>query len=249
MTGLRFSIVAFLAICMSAGMVVAQQDQVYRRGAKTEAGVIGAMTKTELVLAVSGVDTKIPANEVLRITCEGEPREMAQVRQDVAQGNYGSALTDLKNINLKQVERDVAKQEVEFYKAFCAAKLAMSEGGDKEAAEAGLTEFVRKYSTSFHFYPVAHLAGEVAASAGNFAKAASYFGAVDKAPWPDVSLKARVELGRALMGQQKFDDALVKFDAVIADPAKTAETEPLKQMAKVGACRLFRRNRENQGSD
>jgi tetratricopeptide (TPR) repeat protein len=235
MTGIRI-LAALVALAVGTNLALAQQDQVYRRGGgKTEVGVINGMTKTEIVIAVNGSDTKIPANEITRITCEGEPREMAQVRTDIVANNYGSALEDLKKINLKQVERDVAKQEVEFYKAFCAAKIAMSEGGNKEEAEAGLKDFVTKYKDSFHYFTVAQLAGDVAASAGNFQKAVQYYGVVEsRAPWADVNLRARVELGRALMGLQKYDEALTKFDAVIADPAKTAETEPLKQMAKVG---------------
>ena len=174
MTGLRFSLIAFCCIWLSAGFALAQKDsdKVYRRGgAKTEDGVINAMTKIDLTIAVGGSDVKISANEITRISCAEEPKEMTAVRTDVAQGNFNSALTALKNVNMKEIGRDVATQEVEFYKAFCAAKVAMSDGGDKEAAEKGLKAFLSNYKESFHYYPVAHLGGEVAASAGNFASA------------------------------------------------------------------------------
>lgn len=233
MSCIRFSIVALLAVLVSPWFA-AGEDQVYRKGAKTEAGVIKNMTKTEVTIAVNSVDIVIPANEITRISCEGESSQMSDVRNNVIQSNFKAAADDLKQIKLKADDRDIARQEVEFYRAFCAAKLAMTEGGDKAAAEGGLTDFVKKYKDSFHFYTVAMLAGDVAASAGNFVKAASYYTAVEKSPWPESSLRARVELGRMLLAQEKFEEALGKFEAVVNDPAKTAETTPLKEMAKVG---------------
>jgi hypothetical protein len=53
------------------------------------------------------------------------------------------------------VEREVVRQEVEFYRAYCMSKLAMNEGGDKAAAENALKEFASKYNNSYHFYQAA----------------------------------------------------------------------------------------------
>ncbi len=60
-------------------------------------------------------------------------------------------------------------------------------------------------------------------------------------------LRAMSEGGRALAMQGKFPEALQKFDAVINDAVKTAETEPLKQLAKL-AEQMASLTPANQGS-
>jgi tetratricopeptide (TPR) repeat protein len=222
--------------CLLAGlpMVSFAQDTVYRRGGKSVVGVINGMTKLEVSIAVNGKDEKIPSNEISRISVEGEPSAMSDVRKSLAENNYRAALEDMKGIDLKSVERDIAKQEIEYHHAFCTAKLAMTEGGDKEAAEALLKGFAGKYKDSFRFFTVAELAGDLAAASGKWDAAIRTFGALEKVTWNDMRLRAMSEGARALAMQGKFPEALQKFDAVVNDSVKTAETEPFKQLAKVG---------------
>jgi tetratricopeptide (TPR) repeat protein len=213
---------------------VAAQDTVYRKAGKSVSGVVTGVSKLDITIAVNGKDEKIPANEIARISVEGEPSAMSDVRSAIAQNNFGSAEEDLKSINLKDVERDIARQEVEFHQAFVAAKLALTEGRDKEAAETALKAFASKYKDSFRFFYVAELAGELAASSGKWDVAIRTFGALERVPWNDMRLRATSEGARALAMQGKFPEALTKFDAVVNDPVKTAETEPFKALARVG---------------
>jgi tetratricopeptide (TPR) repeat protein len=214
---------------------VSADDQVFRKGGTPERGTITKMSKTDVTLTINSVERPIAANEILRITYEAEPSEMAGVRRDLAENNYKSALESLRKIDLGKIDRDVVKQEVEFSRALCMAQLAMREGGDKAAAEDALKDFAGKYRESYHFYQAAELAGDLAASAGKYADASRYYNAVvANVTWDDMRLRNTVALGRMLNGQGKYAEALQRFDAVVNDPVNTAETQPLKQQAVVG---------------
>jgi tetratricopeptide (TPR) repeat protein len=213
---------------------LAAEDLIFRKSGTSDRGTITKISKTDVTLTANGVDRPIPANEIVRITFEGEPNTMARVRRDLSEKNYKSALDELKTIDTAGVEREFIKQEIEFSRALCMAQLAMNEGGDKAAAENALRDFASKFRDSYHFYHAAELAGDLAASAGKYAEAATYYNAVAKVSWDDMRLRGSVALGRMLSAQGKHAEALQRFDAVVNDPVNTAETQPLKQQAIVG---------------
>jgi tetratricopeptide (TPR) repeat protein len=222
-----------LAALLGAGAATAD-DQIFRKGGAPERGIINKMSRTDVTLNANGVDRSIPANEIVRISYEGEPSEMSGVRRDLAEGNYKSALESLRKIDVSKIDRDVIRQEVEYSRAFSMAQLAMREGGDKAAAEEALKDFASKYGQSYRFFNAAELAGDLAASAGKFADAAKYYNAVANVTWDDMRLRGTVAMGRMLSAQGKHDEALQRFDAVVNDSVNTAETQPLKQQAVVG---------------
>jgi tetratricopeptide (TPR) repeat protein len=202
----------------------------------SERGIVTDMSKTEVTLSVSGVKRQFSANEIQRITFEAEPESLSQARTTIiGSANYKAALEELKKIDLKKVETraDMVRQEVEFFRAFCQGQMALTEGGEKTAAENNLRQFCTDHKESWHFYPAAELAGDVAAAAGRYADAAKYYNVVAGAPWDDTRIRANVALARMLVGQGKFPEALDKYDAVAKD-VDTAETGPLKQQAVVG---------------
>jgi tetratricopeptide (TPR) repeat protein len=215
---------------------VSAEDQLYRKGMGSERGVVTDMSKAEVTLTVSGVKRQFPANEIQRITFEGEPSDLSQARTTIlTTANYKAALEELKKIDLKKINmrEEFIKQEVDFYRALCQGHLALTEGGEKTAAENALRQFCTDHKESYHFYPAAELAGDVAAAAGRYADAAKYYNAVASAPWDETRIRANVALGRMLSAQGKFPEALERYDAVAKD-VDTAETGPLKQQAIVG---------------
>src|SRR5437868_830574 len=184
--------------------VASAEDQVYRKGMGSERGIVTDMSKTEVILSVSGAKRPFPANEIQRITFEGEPNDLAQARTTIlTSANYKAALEDLKKIDLKRIDTrpEMVKQEVEFYRAFCQAHLALTEGGEKTAAENALRQFCTDHKDSYHFYPAAELAGDVAAAAGRYADAAKYYNAVAGAPWDETRIRTNVGLARMLSAQ------------------------------------------------
>jgi tetratricopeptide (TPR) repeat protein len=232
---MRHCFLAALAASLCCFAAASAQDQLYRKGKGVERGIVTDMSKTEVTLTAGGTKTTVPANEIQRITFESEPSELSTARTTIlGTANYKAALEDLKKIDLKKIERsDLVRPEVDFYQAICKANVALTEGGDKAAAETALLKFCTDHKDSFHFYPAAELLGDVAAAAGKYPDAAKYYNAVAAAPWDDMRIRANVALARMLSAQGKFDDALAKYQEVEKDKS-TGETTVYKQQAVVG---------------
>ena len=214
----------------------ASGDELYVKGKGVERGIVTDMSKAEVTLSVGGAKRPFPANEIQRIIYEGEPSDLTQARRVILESaNYKAALEDLKKVDLKKVESrtDIIKQEVDFYRAFCMAHLSLTEGGDKTAAETALRDFCTAHKESYHFYPAAELAGDVASLAGKFAEAAKYYGVVTKAPWDETRIRSMVASGRMLSAQGNYPEALKKYEEVDKDTATTG-TDAYKQQAIVG---------------
>ena len=115
---------------------------------------------------------EIAVNEIVRITFKGEPPGLAAARNNVIQRNYNQALTELARLDGQQVSREFVRQDIEYYKALCQCKLAMSEGGDKTAAMNAMLNFVRAAPQSYHFYEAAETLGDLAMASGKWADVA-----------------------------------------------------------------------------
>jgi len=233
---MRHCCLAAVGALLCCFATISAEDQLYRKGMSSERGLVTDMSKAEVTLTANGVKRQFPANEIQRITFEAEPNDLSQARTTIlTTANYKAALEELKKIDLKKINtrEDLIKQEVDFYRALCQAHLALTEGGEKTAAENALRQFCTDHKESYHFYPAAELAGDVAAAAGRYADAAKYYNAVAGAPWDETRIRANVALGRMLSAQGKFPEALEKYDAVAKD-VDTPETGPHKQQAVVG---------------
>jgi tetratricopeptide (TPR) repeat protein len=228
---------ALIASAWLGGVSQAQSqfDRVYGLKGAPVQGTITAMKPTEVTLDMAGVPRTFPVNEIKSIAFGEEPSELANARNAVLQRNYNVALEELRKLTAESLTRDYMRQDAEFYRAYCMAHQAMSEGGDKTAAENALKAFAGRAPGSYHFFTAAEVLGELAASAGKYSDAARYYGAVAaKAPWPDYQMRANNAVGRALLGEKDYAAALQKFDAVIATDLSTTEGARQKQFAMIG---------------
>src|SRR4051812_28324176 len=163
----------------------------------------------------SGGPRDIQVNEIVRITFAGEPTELVAGRNNVLQKNYNQALAELKKLDGQKIDRPFIKQDIDFYKALCQARLALSEGGDKKAAETAMYNFVRSAPQSYHFYEAAETLGDLAMASGKWADATKYYTGLAGAPWADYQMRANNASGRALIGEKQYDQAMEKFKAVL----------------------------------
>src|SRR5687767_14043832 len=118
----------FLALC--ALSAVARADDTVRTAKAPLTGTIVAMSKTEVTLERSNKTEIIPVNEIVSIRFEGEPSQLAQVRNAVDRGRYEDAQEFLGKIDAAEVTRDEIKQDLAFYTALLAARQAASAGGN-----------------------------------------------------------------------------------------------------------------------
>jgi tetratricopeptide (TPR) repeat protein len=180
------------------------------------------------------LDVDVPVNEITRITFSGEPTGLNGARINAANGNYSSAKELLDKIDESEIERDVIKQDLEFYKALCIARLALGGAGSVQDAGRLMNGFVRSNSGSYHYLEANEVLGDLLVALGSYGTAEGFYGELAKAPWPDYKMRSGVLLGRVLQAQNKHSDAIAKFDAVLAMSSDSPEAKKQQLAATLG---------------
>ncbi len=174
-------------------------------------------------------DQTVPVNEIKSVVFDGEPAELSQARVNAANGAYRNALDILGKVNDRSVDRDFIKQDIEFYKAWCAAQLALA--GDGEIGDAGrqLNSFVRSHPQNFHYLAAVETMGDLLMASERFEAAQRQYAELAKVSWPDYQMRAAVLTGRTLQAQGKHAEAIRQFDAALAinDDAPDAQNQRL----------------------
>lgn len=210
-------------------------DQVFLVRGTPARGRVTEVARDHVTLeATGGATRQISVPEIVRIVFADEPVDLNAARTAILQRNFNQALTELRKLEGRTIARDLVRQDYEYYKALTLCKLAMGEGGDKAAATEAMLAFVRSAPQSWHFYEAAETLGDLAMSSGKYADAVKYYGPLAQAPWPEYQLRGQIAVGRALIGERQFDEALAKFEAVLASELSTAEGLRQKSLAQAG---------------
>ena len=188
------------------------------------------MTPTEVTIDKGSSGTrKIGVNEIVSITFHDEPTELTQARVNAKNGGYVNASELLQKVDMSKVDRDFVKQDIEFYQAFCGAKLALNGTGEINAAGSRLNDFVRKNRQNFHYWEAIETMGDLLATSEKFDGAQKQYAELAKAPWPDYQMRAGTALGRLFQAQGKHAEAIQQFDTVLAisDESEAAKAQKL----------------------
>lgn len=226
-------VVIAVGVLLSARPAGAQQDQVFDVKGLPKKGTVTKTSPTEVTLEIAGAARGYPANEIRKVTFFGEPSELDKAREQVRTGNFSAALEEVKKIK-EGTMRDVIKQDIQFYTAFCSARLALAGEGDKTAAGVLLNNFITNNPNSYHYFEACESLGDLAASVGKFDGAAKFYGRLSEAPWPEYKLRAYVYEARALLAGEKYAEALQRYEQVIGSSETTPEAELQKKMATTG---------------
>jgi len=173
-------------------------------------------------------------NEIQRVTFGDEADALRNGRARVASGQLEEAMSLLNSIPPESISRDLVREDLEFYRAYCAGRLALTGGGDKAAAATAMLDFFKKHENSFHYFPAAELIGDLAFAMGRFDSASQYYQKLAQAPWPEYQLRAKVLEGRALLADNKAAEALQRYEEVLSAAADTATALQQKTLAQVG---------------
>lgn len=195
------------------------------------------MSPSEVSMDMAGVLRKFPVNEITKVAFGEDPTELTSARNLIVdQKNYNSAKDQLDKLDPAKAEREFVKQDIMYYKAFVTAKLALTEGGNKNDAASAMFKFYKANPTSYHFYEAAEILGDLAVATGKYDVAATFYGdtGLGGAPWPEYKLRAGILSGRALMLAGKYEEAIKAFDGVAASQENSPEANALKQHANVG---------------
>jgi tetratricopeptide (TPR) repeat protein len=197
-----------------------------------ESGEVTEMTSQEVTLNKGQTGNRaLAVNQVKSIVFEGEPSELTQARVNAANGNFDKARDLLAKIDLGSVRRDFIQQDVDFYKAYCAAQLAL--GGNGEIGDAGrqLITFVRVYPKNYHYYEAVEAMGDLLMASGKYENARKQYADVGAAPWPDYKMRSAISVGRSWQAQKNHAEAIKQFDAALA----MADASPDAQAQKLAA--------------
>ncbi|MCR4412065.1 MAG: tetratricopeptide repeat protein [Thermoguttaceae bacterium] len=236
---MRLCRIAGVVTVMLVAALVDAEDTVKTAG---RGNVQGRVTLSALEVSVetpAASVEKVPVNEIEWISFEGEPSELKAVRNDIAKGNYEQALRTLEKIKVERISRDEIKQEVEYYRAYCTARLALAGSGEAVPAGKLMIAFTRNYPNSHHTLEANEIVGDLLVAMGQSAKARPYYEKVAAAPWPDYKMRASVAVGNALMAEGKYPEALGHFDAVLKQKVEGDLAEVQRKAAILGKARCL----------
>jgi tetratricopeptide (TPR) repeat protein len=228
---LAIAVCAFFAAAASAAEFT---DRV-RTNSGSEAGEITGSSPLEISLDKGTAGTiKIPINQVRSVLFDKEPPELTQARLNAKNGGHATALERLEQVDRASLKRDLVKEDVEFYIAYCGAQQALAGKGEVTDAGRKLNEFVRRHPDNFHYLEAVETMGDLLMASNKYAAAQRQYAELAKAPWPDYKLRAGVLLGRTLAAQGKHQEAIKQFDEVLAASDDNAAAKEQKLSATLG---------------
>jgi tetratricopeptide (TPR) repeat protein len=181
----------------------------------------------------SALVKRIPANQIETILFEGEPADLKLAKSHVLAGRYADALAARKKIE-KTPEREAIRQDLDYYRALCASKLALA--GNMNILEAGrmMKAFVDANQNSYHYFDAVQMVGDLLMANGSYGPAVEYYHRLAAAPWPDYKMRAGVAIGNAMLAQNKTNDAIAAFDKVLATDGEGKAAETQRMAASLG---------------
>ncbi len=228
-----------LALLLAAtSWAQAQSFDSVKRSPEAGGSVSGKVTKVgalEVTVNKNGIDEQVPVNTIEYIQFAGEPSDLSFGRISARNGRYEDALETLSKINTAELSNDVLRGDVDFYKALCAAKLALAGAGSVPDAGKQMYSFEQKYGTgSYHYLEASEILGDLFVALGRYDQAEKYYDRLSKPSWPDYKVRSGVLVGRALQAQGKHAEAIARFDQVLQINAPTPEAEKQKLAATLG---------------
>ena len=225
-----------LALCaILVTSTLSADDQIYNlSGTRTASGTITGMSATEVVINTSAGERRFPANQIRHIVYDQDTGESRTARTRALNGQLEEALAAYQKLNPAEFKQGYVQADLEYYKAYCMAKLALAGGGDKAEAGRALIFFVQNNNRSYHLFDAAELIGDVTTAMGRFDMAEEWYGKLAAAPWPEVQMKGLVLQADALISQEKFQEASSKYDEVIGQPQTDAASNRQKLFAQLG---------------
>lgn len=209
-------------------------DRIKTVSGATTSGKVTAITPEKVVVKKGVIgQTEIDAAKIASISFAGEPKELSQARSQLAGQRLRDAQTALAKIDMTKITRAEVRQEVEYYTALCAARLALAGQAPLNDAGKKVYRFVTDNAQSFHYYPASEVLADLLMERGSFAQAEIYYQKVIAAPWPEVQNRARLGVARSLLAQGKADAAQKLLDTLLQNPADSTDAQEQLTLARL----------------
>ena len=227
---------ALLSVISTA--VWAQIDVITLHEGGQKRGTIVEMSKDKVGVDVSGVTTYVEVGEIKRLSFADAPALLLSAQTSIASGQLEDAVEKLEKIDKGDIQRNIVAQEVDYYIAYCQAKLALAGAADKNAAVAAMRTFASNTGT-YHYYEANELTGDLALAVDRPDVAAGFYKNVGAAPWAEYKVKAAVLEGNALLAQEKYQEAGQKYQMVMGANLNTPLAARQKEFAKLGKAKCL----------
>ncbi len=231
----RRCLITALGLLTALGASARAYDSVKTDKATVPGTVIGMdATKVDFRKSLGGgLAKEIPVNQIKTIFFDGEPIDLKTAKNHVLGGHYAEALAALERID-REPKRPEIRQDIEFYTALCATKLAL--GGSMKVAEAGrlMKDFADNHPNSYHYFEASEAVGDLLVAIRQYDQAAEYYARLQTAPWPDYQMRGGVALGWALLDRGKTERAAEAFEKVIGFDAEGDAARRQRMAARVG---------------
>lgn len=207
---------------------------------KAISGNVKSVGRYEVVVVdPSTIPQKIPVNEIVTIYFDDEPNMMETARGHLIEGRYRDASGALDKVKVEDLDRPELEQDLDFYKALCAARLALGGTGTIKEAGSSMAKFAVDNPNSYHYLEACEVVGDLLVAMGLYANAEKYYAQVETAPWPDYKMRANVAIGRTRLAQGKTAEARQAFQSVL-DMNATGELAKAQELAaEVGLARCM----------
>jgi tetratricopeptide (TPR) repeat protein len=238
----RWLVSAAALLTLSAAIAhAAVLDSVRTVANKSYTGKLKELTPLKVVIEHAGTSEEIPTNEILSLNFSGEPGGLATVRNHVIKKEYQDAVASLEKLEQLQLKADARpeiKEDLQYYRALCDAKLAES---DEEVTSAGkqLVEFLKADPTTYHYYEACEILGDLLVRIRSYSAAANYYGKLADSPFPEYKMRAGTNIGQAMLLEKKFPEAQRAFEGVLAVITSGEQADLLRTIATLGKARCL----------
>lgn len=207
-------VIGGLLVTATSESVVAQTDTVNLFSGPRVRGTVESFTNDNIVVNTTDGRKDVKPWNVRMIRFEGS-NELVKAKSAYDDERYSACYTELENIEMPS--RDVMKQEVAFFKAMAATRLALR-GGNVTTDQAAklVREFIDGYPQSYHLVEAIDAFGDLAIATGRFDVAISQFERTAASDWPELSFRGNLKSGKALLYSGKYAEAIQAFQATEA---------------------------------
>ena len=208
------------ALClMTTGLadtVLAQADSVTLIAGRPLRGTVESYTPDNIIVSTSDGNKEVSPWNVRRIRYDGS-NELVRAKSAYHDDRFAACLQELQNVPA-DLDREVLKQERDFYLAMASTMVALR-GGNVSADQAAILvgQFIKDYPESYHLYQAIDAFGDLAMATGRFDAAITQFEKTSVCPWPEINFNGKLKSGKSLLYEGKYAEAIKAFESTESD--------------------------------
>jgi len=206
-----------LMLCLVAlphALLQAQSDTVVRKTGSSIRGEILSSTPTQLRVDTSSGEREVSVADIEEVRFGDEPSWLKNSKMRYREDRFAACFESMIDSEMESLP-PLIRQEAEFYQAMSAGKVALT-SGDITLNQAGtlLKSFLDSHPNSIHRFAVQEMFGDLAMSSGSFTTAGDSYRVLVDSGITEIAAPAKLKLGKALLLDEKYDQAGIVFQEV-----------------------------------